>query len=808
MKKPVAAAPPPAAPADPEASVGTGTAALVYFALSLLYFLPAFLPGQGIYGTDYLAGGYPFQEFISARFAAGELPKWVPYVYGGLPFYSSPGNGYHPVRLLAELLLPTSRILVFVFWFHFGVAGLGMYLLARELGCRRWVAFVAGIAFQFTGITHSWVFAGHDGRVMVVTLAPLFFYFLHRGIRTGRVAPFAGAALALGFALLSFQIQNTYYLLLAGAAWAVFSLVRLGAFRRGAAAAGKAVGLGLAAVAFGFLLAAVNFLPFLDYVEDSPRGGGGRGYEFSTSYSMPPQDLLGLAVPEQVGSSVGDPETGAPLFPAYHGGRTEFKLHTEYVGAFVLVLLAVGAWYSRRSRYWWFFAGLGLVFLTLALGGNTPLYRLYYAVLPGIKQFRAPDLAYYVLAFSLITMAALTLERLAELRAAARARRPVPGADAEPRDSLSLAPLLAAGVAVLAVLGAGALGGQSAEAAALGGGLSPAQGWLRFAVFAGLIAAALWLWLSGRMGNRAALAALALLTLADLWIIDRKFFHVGDAPEAVFAEDDVAAFFKNQRERSRVWVVPGQSAWPRWADYPMVHGIDQAGGEHPNPLQRWYDFVGAGEQSYVDWHNFTDPRFLAAANVRWLVISSEVQVPWLREAYRGTSALVYENAFALPRAYLVPEVAVVSHPDSVLPRLQSPEWDPRRTAVVEARAPLALPGGPLEGSAQVTAYEPDRVVVRARASRPALLVLADNMYDGWQATVDGRAAEIHRTNHTFRGVVVPAGEHTVEFRFEVPDVRAGFLVYLGGFVLLALYGAFLLVGWLRGRRAAGAGTEG
>ncbi|CAN5632337.1 hypothetical protein BH23GEM3_BH23GEM3_24160 [soil metagenome] len=402
-----------AAPREPHVSLGI--AAAVYFAVALLYFLPAFLPDRHIFGTDYLAGGYFFYQFISERLASGELPKWVPYVFGGLPLFANPGSTYYPIHLLADALLPISKVFPTVFWFQFGMAGLGMYLLSVELGCRRWIALVAGFAFQFTGITMSWVYAGHDGRVIVASLAPLFFFFMHRGIRAGGIAPFVGAAATLAFALLSFQIQNAYYLLLAAAIWAVFCLVHFGIVRR-PALLGKRVALGLGAVALGFVIAAVNFLPFLDYVPESPRGEeGGRGYEYSVSYSMPPGELVSLAVPEHVGASVSDMQ-GRPLFPQYRGDNP-FKLHTEYVGAFVMVLLALGFYYSRRDRYWLFFAGLSLFFLTIAFGGHTPLYRLYYAILPGTQRFRAPSLSFFVVSFSLVAMAALTLERIATLRA-------------------------------------------------------------------------------------------------------------------------------------------------------------------------------------------------------------------------------------------------------------------------------------------------------------------------------------------------------------------------------------------------------
>lgn len=801
-----------AAPADTELPMRLGIAAAVFLALSLLYFFPSFLPGRQMYGTDYLAGSYFFYDFFADRFGAGTLPKWVPYIYGGMPVYANPGSAYHPVHLLGEALLPTGKVLGFIFVIQFWLAGLGMYLLARELGCRAWVAFVAGIAFQFTGVTMSWVYAGHDGRIMVSTMAPLFFYFLHRGVRTGSVAPFAGVAATLGFALLSFQIQNSYYLILAGFIWAVFLLFRFGLHRR-PAALGKTVALGFGSIAFAFLLASVNFLPFRDYVGESPRGmQGGRGYEYSTSYSMPPIGLVSMAVPEHAGASVRDPETGEALFPP----TTGFKLHTEYVGALVIVLLAVGVAFAWRSVYWRFFAGLAVFALSMALGGNTPLYRLYYAALPGLNRFRAPDLVYYVAAFSLVVMAALTLERLAERRAASTARRAGAADDSGLRKVL----WIGLGVVAITVLGAMLSGGEAAP-----GEPSRAAGWMRFAIFAGGATAILWAWTAAKMASLATALLLALLTLADLWIIDRRFFHTTDGPEQAFAADDVVAFLQTQPKPSRVWAfslpAAGIPTWgnggPNGGDYPMLHGIEQAGGEHPNPLQRWVQYVGAGQEVITDWHNLLGPQdslgivqtpdgaqgivfnprpgLLEAANVRYIVSMAPLVHPNLREVHRG-SALVYQVTNALNRAYLVPTVQKLPA-DRILPTMLAGGWNPGQTALVPADADVNLPAGPLSGSAQVTAYEPDRVAVQATASRPALLVLADNDYAGWTARIDGREAPIIRTNHTLRGVVVPQGTHTVEFTFHPDDLYTGFYLYLAGFGLLAAYAVLLLV---RGRR--------
>jgi hypothetical protein len=791
--------PPAAAGAERELRIPFGWAALVLFVLSFVYFLPAFLPDRGIYGTDYLAATYVFHDFVSQRFAAGELPTWVPYVFGGVPLFANPGSTFHPVHVLGDLLLPTSRILPFVFVVQFWLAGIGMYLLARELRCRPWVAFVAALAFQFTGTTLSWVYAGHDGRIMVATMTPLFFFFLHRGVRTAAPAPFAGAAATLALALLSFQIQNAYYLLLAGAIWGVFLLVRFRSGRKPATLAGIA-GMALAAVALAFVIAAVNFLPFLSYVPESPRGdAGGRGYEYSVSFSMPPADVIGMAVPEQSGATVHriDRHTGqavAPLFPPYTGPNP-IKLNTEYVGALVLLLLVLGAFHARRDPYWLFFAALAAFALSLALGGHTPLYRFYYEVLPGLKRFRAPDLAFYVTAFSLVTMAALTLERLAALRDGAHGRSQARAADGGASGAVVW---IVAGVLGVSMLGAFLAWAGGADPV---GSPSRALGWLRFALFAAATGAVLWAWTQARLTTTVAALALSLVTVADLWVIGQRFFQTAPPVEALHGPDDVATFLLEQPQPARVWNYPGFPYRGRDDSYLMHFGIEMAGGEHGNPLQRWNEYVGAGEGLRPrTWVNFLDRRaFLDAANVRWVLIALELDEPWLREAYRGRAGIVYENLTALPRAYLVPSAVAVSGATGALQPMTSGEWDPRETAYVQAPAPLGLPDEPLDGAVEMVTHEPDRVVVRTQANRPALLVLADNMYPGWEAAIGGEPAEILLTNHTFRGVIVPAGAHTVEFTFRPRPLYAGLYLSIAGWALLVLSGVWLLIRRLRRR---------
>ena len=77
---------------DPELDISFKLAAAIFSGLALVYFAPAFFPGRGIFGTDYLAGGYQFMEFLSNQLRSGVIPKWVPYVYGGVPLHAIVGT--------------------------------------------------------------------------------------------------------------------------------------------------------------------------------------------------------------------------------------------------------------------------------------------------------------------------------------------------------------------------------------------------------------------------------------------------------------------------------------------------------------------------------------------------------------------------------------------------------------------------------------------------------------------------------------------------------------------------------------------
>jgi hypothetical protein len=150
---------------------------------------------------------------------------------------------------------------------------------------------------------------------------------------------------------------------------------------------------------------------------------------------------------------------------------------------------------------------------------------------------------------------------------------------------------------------------------------------------------------------------------------------------------------------------------------------------------------------------------------------------------------VFENLRALPRAWLVSEVLTVSEGEALaaVSRSRLPdgrEFDPRLHALVEepfahagrdggARTPGEAARSGAQNAAEIVELSDGEMEVVTQSAAPSLLVTSDLHYPGWEATVDGRAAQIFQTDYVLRGVAVPAGRHRVRFEFKPRSLAYG-----------------------------------
>lgn len=153
---------------------------------------------------------------------------------------------------------------------------------------------------------------------------------------------------------------------------------------------------------------------------------------------------------------------------------------------------------------------------------------------------------------------------------------------------------------------------------------------------------------------------------------------------------------------------------------------------------------------------------------------------------------IYEKLDVLPRAFLVSDWQWQPNIPAAVAAMQSPAFSPRRQAVLVGAPPPGFPppapaSGAAIGAATITAYEPERVVIQAATSAPALLILSDAAYPGWTAAIDGQETPILTANAMFRALLLPPGNHQITFHFRPATYLLGRWLSLLSWLILLLF---------------------
>lgn len=559
--------------------------------------------------------------------------------------------------------------------------------------------------------------------------------------------------------------------------------------------------------------AGVQLFPAADYVTEYSRRiqttreeAGETGRAWSSSWSMHPEEAMSMVIPEFAGNNARGPAWTSNTY----WGRNAFKDNHEYAGLVVLLLAAISFAGAARKGLRWFFTGLGAVAFLFALGAHTPVWSLFYALVPGVRLFRAPSQAMFLFGFAAITLAALGLDRV--FRAARE------------DDDEAWTPILrtlwigAGGLALLALLAAsGTL--TSLWTSVLYTDVSPGKlgtlqtllpfigrgAWVA-ALLAGATAATVWALRSRYLAPSGLVAILVLLAAVDGLRVSSAFVQTLDFQRWARPGPNIQTVLQRQADDPEPYRL--LSFTQRGQDVkPALHGIELAAGHHPNDLSRYRELIGMVGSGLPE--NLVNPNIRRLLNVRYIVWPDFQLGPAPQGKVLSRSQLsdgtVYETLLAgngLPRARLVGSAVVKSDAEAVEYML-SPDFDPAAEVVLPEEPPLALPGAPVQGTVTWEQRTPNRLRLSVRTGTPALLVVADNWFPAWRVTVDGAEQPLLRAYHTLRAVPVPAGEHTVEMVYDSGVVRGSLWASVVVLLVLAGLGGFDL--W---RRRRGGGGEG
>jgi len=788
----------------------------ILLVLALVYFAPLLSGRKMMYGSDWLLSGYASRRWLADSIRLyGEGPLWNPNFFSGLPAR----NPYTLLTLL-YLILPVHMGWSYLFVLAMFLAGLGTYLYLKELKLSLSVSLLGGIAYMGCGSLLSMTQPGHDGKILAASLFPFVLLFLHKAVTRGKLIYFLFAGGMGGICAVHAHFQLTYYAAVVCMAYLLCHLIWQRT--RGTLAGSlRLVGYSILGLVCAGGLALIKFLPIFGSLGWGSRGGIERGYEFATSWSLPPMELLDLLTPHFSG-----------LLSNYWG-ENYFKLDTQYLGILPLLLALVGVVFKYRERPVKFFLGLGLVATLFSLGKYTPFYRIPYYLLPHVSKFRGPSMAFYLTAFSVVVLAAFGLQALLE--------------NLRSRKKLTVSLLVVfTGVLLFTLICTGA---RNSVLGALSSHLEPTlrrdygpqltqqkihnlyqnypdflKGLGRSLLLIGIGSVLIFLltmkkWKLGSL----VMFCFAALLIFDQWSIQRKFLRADAHPDTYFAADNVVEFLKEtDKGLFRVFPLIYEHAKD---GYLVLHGLQSVGGYVSNPYHRYQELIGAGKSVMFTPANLVKYRnFIHILNVKYLIsvwvpenlseqdektrqmvqdfklnFAQQWGISW-EDAHEGLDLVfttgrgyaVYRNNSVLPRAWLVPQYRVLDK-DKILDHMKDPTFNPRATVILEEE-----PGIPLQqttqlvGDVEITGYGPNRIVCQVALESPGLLVLSENWHPDWKAYADGEETRVLRADYILRAVSLDKGRHEVTFVLKSGYSRLG--IWTG--LLFSLFFAGVIVYWV------------
>ncbi|HIB10238.1 MAG TPA: hypothetical protein EYO20_10460 [Gemmatimonadetes bacterium] len=794
--------------------------AILFVGLTLLLFRSFIFTDQMLVGNDTLSLGYVARAFYAdALTQLGAIPRWAPLILGGTPFLEALSAGdalYLPSTILLVLLDPY-RALGWKLVVHVAAAGFFMFGWIRALGGSRSAALVAGVGYMLAPFFVSLVNPGHDGKMFVTALAPLLFWVVERHFVVPRIRSFCGISLVVALIIYTTHFQMAYFLFGAVGAFAIFRTAELslGKGKRPISSGREhpAVTRFLTFIVAAFLgvgVAAVQFFPAAKYVtEDSRRiqttreAAGETSLEWSSSWSLHPEEAMSLVIPEFVGGNVDSTDWTRQTY----WGRNAFKHNHEYIGILLLLLSLVSFVGGARSALRWFFTSLGVTVFLFTLGTHTPVWRLFYEVVPGIELFRAPSQMIFLVGFAVVTLAAFGVDRIL------RARE-----DGQHWGRVERVLWGGAGFFGLLLLLASSGTLTSVWTTVIYSDITPArqealQVLMPFLIrgsgiaflFSIAISLMTWVLRKGYIGPLGWLASLLIFVSVDALRIDEPYVNTMDFEQWAAPTENIQAILRREQGNPEPYRL--LSFRQRGQDiFPALHGIELAAGHHPNDLSRYRDLIGmVGSSEPINlYENSNIRRLLNVKYLLWpdLEMGRSIQGPAIAQLQLQDGRR-YETIFTdpgLPRARLVGS-SVIKSDDEAVAYMLSEAFDPEREVVLNELAPLDLEGGPVTGEVSWIERTPNRMSLEVSTQEPALLVIADNWFPAWKAEVDGTQVNILRAYHSLRAIPVTPGEHRVILTYRSELMHRSLWISIVLFFGIAGAATFDLVRALRARRA-------
>lgn len=773
---------------------------LSLFLVAAIYMAPAF-DGKVIQQGDTMKWKAMAKEQHDFHDKTGEYTTWTSSMFSGMPSYQVTTPPSKSIFSKIENLLNLNYIgyggnigIIFLYL-------LGFYVALIAIGLSPWLSLLGALAFGLGSYNIIIIEAGHITKAYAMSMmAPILGGMLLILQRKKYLWGGILFALALGIQIACNHIQITYYTMLIGI---ILGLVYLVYAIKDKAFKPLLIGVAVMLVGVAFAIGVNARLLFInqEYVKYTMRGG--------SEITVTPEDLYKDGEPNSIAASdgldidyaynwsYGKGETYTLLVPGAYGGGSGETVGTDsefyknfrqkqaplywgdqpftsgpvYFGAIVIFLFVLGLFVVKGPERWWILIATILAIL-MSWGKNFMGFNSFlFEHLPLYNKFRTPSMSLVMANVTMVIMAVLALKTIFDKE------NPVD------KKKLNLGLYISTGITaglillMMALSGTFSFSGASdAQMAAQYGNqwdtikdvlvkdrkaLFMADSW-RSLILILIAAVMLWLNINEKIKQSGIIiGVLACLVLFDLWGVDRRYLNDSNFVNEKKLKikptqtdqilDQYAAQFKDEDYR-----VFDLSVNTFNDSYPSAFH-HQIGGYSAAKLRRYQDLI----DFYLSRHINTG--VLNMLNTRYVVMPGQNGQP-----------MVQRNPEALGNAWFVDQYQLVEDADAEILALN--ELNPADTAVIDKRFAAMVQGKNLERDSNSVIimehqkpYNPDYVVYKTKTAKEQLALFSEVYYaPDWRAYIDGKPADYFRANYILRAMVIPAGEHKIEFRNEAP----------------------------------------
>ena len=790
---------------------------VLFFIISAIYFSPAF-QGKVIQQGDTMKFNAMINEARQFHEATGDYANWNSAMFSGMPAYQV---GMAEPR--SDIFTPVRNILTLTpFDLQLNVGILFLYLIAfyvclSMMGVSPLLSLLGAVAFGLGSYNIIIIEAGHITKAYAISMmAPILVGMLI----TLRKKYLLGGILfsfALGLQIAFNHIQITYYTAIAG--------VVLGITYAVYAIKDKwikqfliAVGVLLLGCAMALTINSRHLFVNQQYAEYTMRGGSeisvtpedlykdgepksiagktsGLDIDYAYSWSYGKGETFTLLVPGMYGGGSGETvskdsefyknfrQTQAPLY----WGDQPFTSGPVYFGAIVMFLFVLGVIIVKGPERWWILVAT-LLSIIMAWGKNFAAFNEFlFEYLPMYNKFRTPSMSLVIANVTTVLMAILALKTILNKEVAQK----------HLQKALYISTGITGGLCLLFMIFAGSFSYSGLSdmqmAAQYGNQWQAIQDILvsdrkdllvsdsmRSLILILLAAATIWLFKNNKLKNQNwVVVAIVALTLFDLWGVDKRYLNDNNFVNKNKitlqpTQDDLIIDEYARINGDKDYRVFNVAVNTFNDSYPSAFH-HQIGGYHAAKLRRYQDLI----DFYLSRHINTD--VLNMLNARYFVVPN---------GQGGTA--VQRNVAALGNAWFVDNYRLVNDPNAEILSLN--DFDPAQTAIVNKEFAELLAGKDLtrDSNSVITPvhqqpYNPDYLQYKTKTNKEQLAVFSEIYYKpDWFAYIDGERAEYIRVNYVLRAMVVPAGEHTIEFRNEAPLLHKLDKVALAGSIIFVI----------------------